>query len=133
MRVTARHFDQYRFPGRDCLLGSDTCQLVYLIMTGGKPMALFDHVLEAGNVVAGLAIGAVALIGLPLVTPLLRPLAKAAVKGSIVGYREATKLYDSMTRGVGDLAREAIEELGSDLAKEAVVEVGRDLAKEAIS
>jgi hypothetical protein len=126
-----RHFDQYHPSGRDCLLGSEPGDL--FDKTGGKPMALFDHVLESGNVVTGLAIGTVALIGWPLVSLFLRPLAKAAVKGSIVGYREATRLYDSTVRGVGDLAREAIEELGSDLAKEAVVEVGTDLAKEAVS
>ena len=96
-------------------------------------MALLDDVLKGGNVVTGLGIGAVALIAWPLASPILRPLAKAAVKAGILGYREATKLYDGTMRGIGDLAREAIEELGGgDLAKETAEEAGTALAKEAV-
>ena len=95
-------------------------------------MALVDDVLEGGNVVTGLAIGAAALIVWPLMRPLVRPLAKTAIKGGILAYREATRLYDGTMRGIGDLAREAMEEVGPDLAKEAVEEVGADLAKEVV-
>ena len=42
-------------------------------------MALVDDVLEGGNVVTGLAIGAAALIVWPLIRPLVRPLAKTAI------------------------------------------------------
>ena len=95
-------------------------------------MALVDDVLEGGDVVTGLAIGAAALIMWPLMRPLVRPLAKTAIKGGILAYREATWLYDGTVRGIGDLAREAIEEVGPDLAKEVLEEVGANLAKEAI-
>ena len=91
-------------------------------------MALVDDVLDGGNVITGLAIGAAALI----VWPLVRPLAKTAIKGGIVAYREATRLYDDTVREIGDLAKEAIEEVGPDLAKEAAVEIGAELAKEAL-
>ena len=57
-------------------------------------MALVDDLLEGGNVVTGLAIGAAALIVWPLIGPLVRPLAKTAIKGGISAYREATRLYD---------------------------------------
>jgi hypothetical protein len=68
----------------------------------------------------------------PLIRPLVRPLAKTAIKGGILAYREATRLYDGTVRGIGDLATEAVEEVGTDLAKEVVEEVGADLAKKAI-
>jgi hypothetical protein len=106
--------------------------MIYLRITGGNPMALFDDVLEGGNVVTGLAIGTAALIAWPLVSPILRPLAKTAVKGGILGYREAARLCDSTVRGSGDLAREAIVELGGDATKKAAEEVGTNLAKEVV-
>jgi hypothetical protein len=65
------------------------------------------------------------------VSPILRALAKVVVKGCISGYHEAARLYDSTARGIGDLAREAIAELGDDGWKKAS-EVGTDLAKEAV-
>jgi hypothetical protein len=95
-------------------------------------MAFFDDALEGGNVVIGLVIGAVALIVWPVASPTLRPLAKAAIKGGILAYREATRLCDGTVRGFGDLVKEAIEELGGDLTKETVKEAGAGLAKEAV-
>jgi hypothetical protein len=44
-------------------------------------MALFDDILS-GNWVTGLAIGVGAVIILPLTAPILRPLAKTAIKGA---------------------------------------------------
>jgi hypothetical protein len=43
-----------------------------------------------------------------------------------------TRLYDSALRGIGDLSREAIDELGGELVKETRGEDGTELAKEAI-
>jgi len=43
-----------------------------------------------------------------------------------------TRLYDSTLRGIGDLSREAIDELGGELVKETRGEDGTELAKEAI-
>jgi len=95
-------------------------------------MALVDDVLEGGNIFTGLAIGAAGLIVWPLTRPLVGVLAKTAIKGGILAYREVTRLYDGTVRGIGDLVKEAIEEVGPELAKEAIEEVGADLAKEAI-
>ena len=50
-------------------------------------MALFDDVLGGGNWVTGLAIGVGAVVVLPLVAPILRPVAKTAIKGGILAYQ----------------------------------------------
>ena len=68
-------------------------------------MALVDDLLKSRNVAAGLAVGATALIAWPLVLPLSRPLAKIAIKGGIVAYREAKRLYDDLAAGIQDLAK----------------------------
>jgi len=58
-------------------------------------MALFDdipvieNILGGGNWMIGLAIGVGALVVLPLAAPILRPLAKTAIKGGILAYRGA--------------------------------------------
>lgn len=96
-------------------------------------MALIDDLLEGGNVVAGLAIGVTALVVWPLMRPLALPLAKTAIKGVIVTYREAKRLSDDTMRGVGNLVKEALEEVGPDPAQEVAKEVGTDLAKEAVA
>jgi hypothetical protein len=95
-------------------------------------MALVDDLLKGGNVTTGLVIGAATLIAWPLIGPLLRPVAKTAIKGSILVYREAAKLYESTASEIGGLANEAMRELGPELTKEAVIEVGADLADEAL-
>ena len=95
-------------------------------------MALADDVLGGGNIFSGLAIGAAALMVWPLTRPLVRSLAKTAIKGGILAYREATRLYDGTVRGINDLTKEAIEEIGANLTKEAIEEVGTDLAGEAV-
>ena len=41
-------------------------------------------------------------------------------------------MYEATAREIGDLAREAIDELGPEVAKEAAIEVGADLAEEAL-
>ena len=93
-------------------------------------MALVDDLLK-GNVVTGLIIGATAVVGW-VIGALTRPVAKAAIKGGILAYRETTKLYEGTARGISDLAKEAMDELGSELAKEVVTEVGTDLVEEAL-
>ena len=76
-------------------------------------MALFDDVLKSGNVVTGLAIGAAALLVMPFLRPIARPLAKAAIKGGILAYRETARLYNDSMSGMGEIAREAAEEVGA--------------------
>jgi hypothetical protein len=74
-------------------------------------VALFDDILNGGNLVTGVVVGAGALIAWPVVSPILRPLAKTTIKRGILGYREVTRLYESTARGFGDIVREALDEL----------------------
>lgn len=79
-------------------------------------MALSDDILSGGNWVTGLAIGVGALVVLPLAAPILRPLAKTAIKGGILAYRGAA----GMLEGLGDLVAEAAAEGGGEAAEEAL-------------
>ena len=71
-------------------------------------MALFEDLakgeLLSGDVLGGLAIGAVALVAMPLVAPLLRPIAKTAVKAGILTHNGAKALYDQAANGLTELA-----------------------------
>lgn len=71
-------------------------------------MALFDDILSGGNWVTGLALGVGAVVILPLAAPILRPLAKAAIKGGILAYQGVAGLIE----GIGDLVAEAAAEGG---------------------
>ena len=50
-------------------------------------MALFDDILSGGNWLTGLALGVGTRVVLPLAAPILRPLAKTAMKGGILATR----------------------------------------------
>jgi len=76
-------------------------------------MALFDDIFSGGNWVTGLAIGIGAVVVLPLAAPILRPLAKTAIKGGILAYR-------GTSGWVGDLVAEAVAESGGEVAEQAV-------------
>jgi hypothetical protein len=76
-------------------------------------MALFDDVLKGGNLVTGLVVGAGALIVWPLIGPALRPIAKTAIKGALVAYREAERLYNDAAEGIIEVAQEAQQEVGT--------------------
>jgi hypothetical protein len=78
-------------------------------------MALFDDILS-GNWVTGLAIGVGAVIVLPLAAPILRPLAKTAIKGGILAYRGGAGLVE----GIGDLVAEIAADDGEEIVEEAV-------------
>jgi hypothetical protein len=69
-------------------------------------MALLDDILSGGNGVTGLAIGVGAVVILPLAAPILRPLAKTAIKGGILAYQGAAGLLE----GIGDLVADAASE-----------------------
>jgi hypothetical protein len=58
------------------------------------------------------------VIVLPLAAPVLRPLAKTAIKGGILAYRGAAGLLE----GIGDLVAEAAAEGEEELATEALEE-----------
>ena len=79
-------------------------------------MALFDDVLK-GNVVTGLAIGIGAVVLAPVVIPvaaqIVKPLAKAAIKGGIVLYEKGRETIAEMGEVVEDLIAEAKAEMAS--------------------
>jgi Protein of unknown function (DUF5132) len=76
-------------------------------------MALFDDILSGGNWVTGLAIGVGAVVVLPQTTPILRPLAKTAIKGGILAYQSAAGLVE----GIGDFVAEVAAEVGGELPR----------------
>jgi len=77
-------------------------------------MALFEDLVSAEilgvNVVTGLAIGAAALVLMPVAAPLLRPVAKAVIKGGIYAYDSAAELYHQAASGMNELVTEAQRE-----------------------
>jgi hypothetical protein len=79
---------------------------------GEDQMALFDDIFSGGNWVTGLAIGVGAVVILPLAAPILRPLAKTAIKGGILAYQGAAGLFE----GIGDLVAEAAAETGGEIS-----------------
>ena len=79
-------------------------------------MPIFDDVLAGGNWVTGLAIGVGAVVVLPLVAPILRPVAKTAIKGGILAYQGAAELFE----GVNDLVAEAVAEAGEEATTHAL-------------
>ena len=79
-------------------------------------MALFDDVLNGGNLVTGLLVGAGALIVWPLIGPTLRPIAKNAIKGGLIAYREAERLYNDATQAITEIAQEAQQEVAATTA-----------------
>ena len=74
-------------------------------------MALFEDILNGGNLVTGLAIGAGALIAWPLVSPLVRLLAKSLLKGGLIAYREAERVYADAVEAIGHMVQEAQHEM----------------------
>ena len=85
-------------------------------------MALFDDILSGGNLVTGLVVGVGAVVVLPLAAPILRPLAKTAIKGGLLAYQGAAGLFE----GVSDLVAEAAAETGPEITpKRAAHTTGR--------
>jgi hypothetical protein len=76
-------------------------------------MALFDDIVNGGNLGTGLAIGAGALIIWPLLRPIARPIAKTLIKGGLIAYRETEQLYTGAVIGIGEMAQEAQQEIGA--------------------
>jgi hypothetical protein len=74
---------------------------------------VFEDILSGENWLTGLAIGVGAVVVLPLAAPVVRPLAKTAIRGGILAYRGASGW-------IGDLVAEAIAEGGGEVATQAV-------------
>lgn len=79
-------------------------------------MSLVKDILNGGNVVTGLALGVGALVVLPLVGPMLRPAAKAVIKGGLRAYDQATRLVTGAVEEVGDVVAEAQQEIRATAA-----------------
>jgi hypothetical protein len=76
-------------------------------------MALLDDIVNGGNLVTGLAIGVGVLIVLPLAGPVLRPLAKTAIKGGLIAYGQTTRLFGGTGEEVRNVVAEAQREIGT--------------------
>jgi hypothetical protein len=109
----------YRSGNRDCGERRNFWAAGSVGLEDDKLMALFDDipvvgdVLSGGNWVTGLAIGVGAVVVLPLAAPILRPLAKPAIRGGILAHQGAAGW-------VGDLVAEAAAEGGGEVATQAV-------------
>lgn len=79
-------------------------------------MALFDDIFSGGNWVTGLAIGVGTVVTLSFVAPIFRPLAKTAIKGSILAYQGAAGLFED----ISDLVAEAVAEAGGEAPTQAL-------------
>jgi hypothetical protein len=86
-------------------------------------MALFEDMFKGGNIVTGVAIAVGAAVIVPLVAPavggMLRPLAKAVIKGGLVAYdygrqavAQAGEMASDLTAEVRAEANQAAAEAG---------------------
>ncbi len=79
-------------------------------------MALFDNGLK-GNIVTGLAVGIGAALFAPQVIPALagvvKPLAKAAIKGSLVLYEKSKEAVAE----VGEMMEDIVAEVKAEMAE----------------
>jgi len=96
-------------------------------------MALFEDLVSAEilgvNVVTGLAIGAAALVLMPVAAPLLRPVAKAVIKGGIYAYDSAAELYHQAASGMNELVTEAQREASAPTPSTSAPHRGRATAE----
>ena len=89
-------------------------------------MAVLEDVFKGGNIVTGLAlaVGAAVLapVVLPAVSGLLRPAAKAAIKGGILVYDRGRQAVAELGEMTSDIAAEARADMGH--AREAATSEG---------
>jgi Protein of unknown function (DUF5132) len=74
-------------------------------------MALLDDILNGGNLVTGVLVGAATLIAWPLIGRIARPLAKNLIKGGLAAYRKGERLYSAVAEDFSDMIAEAEEEM----------------------
>jgi hypothetical protein len=76
-----------------------------------------------------LAVGAGAVLLAPIILPfvagILRPLAKAAIKGGLIAYEKAKVMSSEAVESLEDLAAEAKAEVSSQLDAEAEAEAAK--------
>lgn len=87
-------------------------------------MALFEDMFKGGNIVTGLAIGVGTALLAPVLVPaignVLRPAAKAAIKGGIVAYDWAREAAAQVGEAASDMAAEARSEAHSSASRSEV-------------
>jgi hypothetical protein len=66
-------------------------------------MALFDDILNGGNLATGVVVGAGALIAWLLISSIARPAAKSLIKAGLIAYQGAEQLYAGVVEGIGDI------------------------------
>lgn len=74
-------------------------------------MALLKNSFNLGTMAVGAGIILVAPVAIPLVGNLIRPVAKALIKGGIVAYREAEKSFEQMGKSMRGIVKEARTEI----------------------
>jgi hypothetical protein len=83
-------------------------------------MALFDDILNGGNLATGVLVGVGALIGWLLLSPIARPASKSMIKAGLIAYQQADQraeqLYAGAVEGIGDMVAEAQQEIGATTA-----------------
>ena len=72
---------------------------------------MFDSIFKGGAIIAGLAIGVGAVVLAPLVVPVLRPLAKSAIKAGMMAYDEASVALAELGETAGDIFAEVRSEM----------------------
>lgn len=74
-------------------------------------MAFFDDIFKGGNIVTGLAIAVGTAVLAPVIGPavgsILRPAAKAAIKGGIVAYDWGRQAVAQVSEATSDMVAEA--------------------------
>jgi hypothetical protein len=79
-------------------------------------MALFDDILDSGNLVSGVLVGVGALVAWPLISPIARPAAKSLIKAGMIAYQQAEQLLAGALEGIGDIVAEAQQEIGATIS-----------------
>ena len=80
-------------------------------------MALFEDMFKGGNIVTGLAVTVGAAVLAPLIAPtvgrILRPAAKAAIKGGVLVYDRGRQAMAELGEMAGDVTAEVRAETGA--------------------
>jgi hypothetical protein len=74
-------------------------------------MSFVEDMFKGGNLVTGLAIAAGAAIVVPMMAPVLRPLAKSVIKVGLVAYDQGRDALTALNERSGDIVGEARSEL----------------------
>ena len=79
-------------------------------------MAIFNDVLKGGNIVTGLAIGVGFALLAPVVKPLIRPIAKSAIKAGLAAYDQGRIALAELSEQTSDVVAEARSEMEGEAA-----------------